>query len=245
MHRAYIALVIICIVAGCKSTSHVAKTEHASQAYIESKPSPADTSKPKQIIDLPVFIPIAQLQLQLYKLYFQPTDGKFYPCAGHSDCSELYKDLYVENPVLKVDGELVSIKLHVDGNANAIVFHPEVSGDILLTAKPVVKNDTLFFQNVKMEKSSQGFLLHIASSLFEKRIISKLQDNAWYSFRPTIDKYTQDFQKLMPLKWETSVLLVSLKKIYLNSVCTLEAPTEGILADFSAELTTEKATFGQ
>jgi hypothetical protein len=245
MLRGYIALVIICTVAGCKSNSHIAKTEQASQAYIESTPSPSDTSKPKQIIDLPVFIPIAQLQLQLYKLYFQPTDGKYYPCAGHSDCSDLYKDLYVENPILKVDGELISIKLHVDGNANALVFHPEVSGDIMLTAKPVVKNDTLFFQNVKMEKSSQGFLLHIASALFEKRIVSKLQDNAWYSFRPTIDKYTQDFQKQMPLKWESAVLLLSLKTIYLNSVCTLVAPNEGILADFSAELTTEKPSFGQ
>jgi hypothetical protein len=49
----------------------------------------------------------------------------------------------------------------------------------------------------------------------------------------------------MPLKWETSVLLLSLKKIYLNNVCTLAGPTEGILADFSAELTTEKANFGQ
>lgn len=233
-----ISLLLSIAISGCK-TQTVARQTQVNKIVME------DTVKPSQLVSLPVFIPVEQLQKQLYKLYFEPTYGKFYPCAGHDDCSDLYKDLYLENPMLNVKGDLISIHLHLSGNTKLLLLHPSVSGEITLTAKPVVSNDTLYFENVKMEKSSQSFLLKVASVLFEKKIIAKIQSSAWFSFRPCLDNYTKDFQKQLPLKNESTVLLLSLKRIYLKKVSTMQSPTEGILADFSAEICTEKPGYGQ
>jgi hypothetical protein len=241
MRNSLLGIIIVLLVWGCHSTKHAEKVA----LKAAEKAGAADTSKPSQVVNLPVFIPIEQLQKQLYTLYFEPNYGRFYPCDGKSDCSDLYKDLYVEKPMLKVRDDLIAITMHVDGNANALVFHPQVQGDITLTAKPIVKNDTLYFSNVKMEKGSQNFLLSVASVLFEKKIVNTIQQSAWYNFRPTLDTYTHDFQKQLPLKWESSVLLLNLRRIYLNNVVTLKEPNEGILANFSLELVSESPGFGQ
>jgi hypothetical protein len=226
--------------AACKTTNKVTQS-----ATSTTKISISSDSKAVQTIHLPVFVPVQQLQKQLYDNFFAANYGKYYPCEGRTDCSDLYKDLYIEDPILKIKGNSILLKLHLAGQVNALVFHPDVSGDIMFTGNPVIKSDTLFFQDIKMERSSQSFLLSVASKLFEKQIIKKIQANAWYSFRPTLDKYTTDFQKQMPIKWESSVLLLSLKKIYLNAVALQEVPNEGITADFTAELATEPNNYGQ
>lgn len=246
MRKVYFFIIILFLFVSCKTTKKSTQTSGVtSQKGVSASNSSIPDTKPVQIIHLPVFIPTEQLQKQLYDNFFAPTYGKYYPCEGRTDCSDLYKDLYLENPVLKVNGKEMSIKLHLAGHVNAIVFHPDISGDILLSGKPMIKDDTLFFKDIIMERSSQSLLLKLASTFFEKQIIKKIQENAWYSFRPTLDKYTSDFQKQMPVKWESSVLLLSLKKMYLNDVDMQQPPNEGIIADFSAELTTEKSGYGQ
>jgi hypothetical protein len=244
MNKVYFSLIILLLLTSCKSHKATQKTSSATPSTTNTT-SKSASNKEIQLIHLPVFIPTDQLQKQLYDNFFAPNYGKYYPCEGKSDCSDLYKDLYIENPVLKVKGEYMTIQLHLAGKAKVLVFHPDISGDITLTAKPMVRNDTLFFDKVTMEKSSQSFLLKVASTFFEKSITKKIQDNAWYSFRPTLDKYTAQYQKQMPLKWESSVLLLSLKKIYLNKVSMIQPPGDGIIADFSAELTTEDSSYGQ
>jgi Domain of unknown function (DUF4403) len=236
--------IVLCtiILAGCKNTHTVQKTAQADKVTAGVV---STSSKPVQEVHLPVFIPTAQLQKQLYDNFFAPTYGKYYPCQDRTDCSDLYKDVYIENPVLKVTGDVMTIQLHLAGQTKLLIFHPDVSGDILLSAKPIIRNDTLFFDKMTMQRSSQTLLLRVASKIFEKQIIKKMQENAWYAFRPTLDKYTTDFQKQMPFKWDTSVLLLSLKKISLNGVSIQQPPNEGIIADFSAEFCTEDSSYGQ
>jgi|GEM_PF-1301197 len=233
------------VLVSCKSAHQVQNTVTKGTSTNNAGTAATANTKPVQTVHLPVFIPTAQLQKQLYDNFFAPNHGKYYPCQGRADCSDLYKDLYVEDPVLKVDGDNMSIKLHLSGQTKVLIFHPDVSGDIMLSAKPIVRNDTLFFDKITMQRSSQTLLLRVASKFFEKQIIQTIEQNAWYSFRPTLDKYTSDFQKQLPLKWETSVLLLSLKKVYLNGVTLQQPPNDGIIADFSAELTTEDNTYGQ
>ncbi len=227
---------------GCRPAKEAARTGGGTA---KNATQPDTAHKPTQSVNLPVFIPITELQKQLYQLYFEPGYGKFYPCSGQNDCGNAYKDLYVENPMLGVQGNLLSIKLHLAGNMNALIFHPAVSGDITLTAEPLVSNDTLYFQKVQMQNSSQNFIFSIASALFEKQIVSRIQSKAFFSFRPALDKYTADFRKQTPLKWGNAALLLSLKKIYLRQVLVETAPNEGILADFSAILCTEPPAFGE
>jgi hypothetical protein len=241
MKRVYSIVLLVLIFAGCKTTKKLKQTE--TQPMTQAT-TPGE-QKPIQKINLPVFISTLELQKQLYDNFFAPTQGKYYPCAGKPDCDDLYKDLYVENPVIKIKGDQITIGLHLGGHVNALIFSPDVEADILLSSKPEVRNDTMYFRNVTMEKSSQSLLLRIASGLFEKQIISKIQDNAWYSFRPILDKYADDFRKQLPFKWESSVLLLSLNKIYLNGVTIQEQPNEGIIATFSVELATENSMYGQ
>ena len=236
-------LVLVCIAfAACKSTSPAQK-QPAVASNTKIAPIVKDTGKPRQIIELPVFIPILELQNQLYQNFFAPSYGKFYPCEGHDDCADAYKNLYLENPILKVSGSHIVIKMHLAGKADLLILSTDVSSDITLTALPTVKNDTLYFKDVKMDHASDNLMLKIASAFFEKRIVSTIQKNAWYAFRPKLDAMTADTKKHFPLKWGNICLLLDLGRINMKQVATSPAPSEGVIANFSAELTIEDASF--
>jgi hypothetical protein len=243
MKKILLLLLICYLFAACKSSSHTQKQETVTSSKTTQAPIVKDTGKPRQIVELPVFIPILELQNQLYQSFFAPNYGKFFPCDGHPDCDDSYKNLYLEQPVLKVDGSHIVIKMHLAGKADLVILSTDVSSDITLTALPSVKNDTLYFKDLTMDHSSNNILLKIASKLFEKRIISAIQKNAWYAFRPKLDAMTADTRKKFPLKWGNICLLLDLGKINMKQVSTSPAPNEGIMADFSAELTIEDATF--
>ncbi|MGP8217067.1 MAG: hypothetical protein ACLQQ4_15975 [Bacteroidia bacterium] len=238
LNRLGILLFIISVFTGCKSSKN---TQQSGQNKGVQVTLAGDTGKPKQIVKLPVFIPALELQNQLYQEFFAPNYGKYYPCRDN-DCDDAYKDLYVEEPFIHIQDSLISIKMHLAGVAH-LLFSFNVAGDIQLTARPVVKNDTLFFKNVKMQPSSQSLLLAITTSLFGKIIEEKIQEKSWYSFRTKLDATTGDIRKKFPLKWGNICLLLNLNKIYLNDVKTQEKPIEGIIADFDAELTVESGDF--
>ncbi len=237
-------LILACsgLQSGCRSAKPAGQSAARNAGVAKAA---ADTGKPCQTVELPVFIPVAELQKRLYDVYFAPGYGKFYPCSGQSDCSSLYKDIYVEEPNMNVQGGLIAVKMHLAGNLNALIFHPGVSGYITLTARPQVSGDTLYFQDVKMENISRNFLLGVASALFEKQIEARIRNKAWFSFRPVLDNYIKDFQKQTPVKWGAATLLLSLKTIDLQRVDVLGAPDNGIIAVFSAILCTEKPSYGK
>ena len=234
---AFIILALYVLV-GCKSTT-VVQQSNLSKGLMAVLGK--DSNKPVQVVNLPVFIPASELQSQLYQQYFAPNYGKYYPCQGQA-CDDSYKDLYVENPFIHIKDSLVTIKMHLGGMAHLLV-NIDVSGDITLTAKPEVHNDTLYFRHVTMKPSSQSLILAITTSLFGKVIEKNIQDKAWYSFRPKLDETKEDLRKKFPLKWGNICLLLDLKRIILNDVKTQEKPIEGIIADFAAQLTIESGDF--
>lgn len=228
---------------GCKSRKNTTKVS------VKDQPKPTIVSapggKPIQKIDLPVFIPIAELQKQIYRVLFAPGFGKYYPCSGQPNCDKRFKDLYLEEPIVNINGNFISIKMHLAGVAHILFLSPGISTDITLTAIPEVQNDTLYFRHVKLEQSSGDILLNLTSSLFEKKIEQKVQQNAWYSFRPALDSITTQAKKQFPIKFGGSVLLLNLTKIYLKKVSIESYPDQGILADFSADLEEEDSSFAR
>ncbi len=239
MKRLVILFFVVYALSGCKSTHNLQQSGQNNNGVQVTLAG--DTIKPKQIIKLPVFIPALELQNQLYQQYFAPNYGKYYPCQN-SDCDDAYKDLYVESPFIHIKDSMVTIKMHLAGVAHVLLSFT-VSGDIMLTAQPVVKNDTLYFKNVTMVPSSQNTLLAITTSLFGQKIVDKIQEKAWYSFRPKLDATAADMRKKFPLKWGNICLLLNLNRIYLNTVSTQLKPVEGIIANFAAELTIESGDF--
>ena len=227
---------------GCKSHEKTTKvTVKDEPKVIVANP----TGKPIQKIDLPVFIPILELQNQINKILFAPGYGKYYVCTGQPDCDKRFKDLYLENPLLSVNGDLISIRMHLSGTAHFLFLSPGISEDITLTAVPEVNNDTLYFRHVKLEQSSGDLLLNLTSAFFEKEIEQKIQQNAWYSFRPSLDAITAQTKKQFPLKYGGAVLLLNLNKIYLKKVSIESSPDQGIMADFSADLEEEDSSFAR
>ena len=235
-------LSVVFVLAACKSHKQVQSQPTPAPSTGAYAPVVIDTGKPFQLVQLPVFIPILELQNQVFQTFFAPGYGKYYPCQGQ-DCDDSYKNLYLENPMLRVDGDNIVIRMHLAGKASLLFLSPDVSGDITLTAVPAVKHDTLYFQNVAMDHSSDNLLTKIASAIFEKRIVTKIQDNAWYAFRPKLDAMTTDAKKRFPLKWGNICLMLNLAVVNLNAVHTSLPPSEGILADFTAKLTIESADF--
>jgi hypothetical protein len=238
-----ILLVVSSLLFGCKSHKGVVKTTPK-----PGTPAPVATiipAKPVQKIDLPVFIPVLELQNQIYQLLFAPTYGKYYICTGQPDCDKRFRDLYLENPIIGVTGNLISIKMHVAGNAHLLFLSPGISADITVTAIPEVQNDTLYFRNVKMEQSSGDLLLNLTSSLFKSTIEQKIQQSAWYSFRPSLDAITTQAKKQFPIKYGGAALLLNLNKIYLTKVNVQAIPDQGIMADFSADLEIEDSSFSR
>jgi hypothetical protein len=203
------------------------------------------SGKPIQKIDLPVFIPILELQKQIIQILFDPGHGKYYVCNGQTNCDKKFKDLYLENPILSVDGDLISIRMHLAGNTHFLFLSPGISEDITITAVPEVQNDTLYFRHVKLEQSSGDLLLSLTSALFEKDIEEKIQENAWYSFRPSLDAITNQAKKQFPVKYGGAVLLLNLSKISLKKVSIESSPDQGIMAEFSADLEEEDSSFAR
>jgi hypothetical protein len=237
----FLALVLL---SGCKSHKNISKVS----VKEESKPTivTADNStRPIQKIDLPVFIPILELQNQINQILFAPGYGKYYVCSGQTDCDKRFKDLYLENPIITVTGNLLSIKMHLAGNAHILFLSPGISTDVTVTAVPEVQNDTLYFRHVKMEQSSGDLLLNLTSALFESTIEEKIQKNAWYSFRPSLDAIANQAKKQFPIKYGGAALLLNLNKIYLKKVSIQSLPDQGIMADFSADLETEDSSFAR
>lgn len=227
---------------GCKSHKDLTKVS------MKDSPKPVvvnPSAKPIQKIDLPVFIPILELQKQIIQILFDPGHGKYYVCNGQADCDKRFKDLYLENPILSVSGDLISIRMHLAGNAHFLFLSPGISEDITITAVPEVQNDTLYFRHVKLEQSSGDLLLNLTSALFEKDIEQKIQENAWYSFRPSLDAITNQAKKQFPVKYGGSVLLLNLNKISLKKVSIESSPDQGIMAEFSADMEEEDSSFAR
>jgi hypothetical protein len=227
---------------GCKSHKDLTKVS------MKDAPKPVvvnPSGKPVQKIDLPVFIPILELQKQIIQILFDPGHGKYYVCNGQTNCDKRFKDLYLENPILSVDGDLISIRMHLAGNTHILFLSPGVSEDITITAVPEVQNDTLYFRHVKLEQSSGDLLLNLTSALFEKDIEEKIQENAWYSFRPSLDAITNQAKKQFPVKYGGAVLLLNLNKISLKKVSIESSPDQGIMAEFSADLEEEDSSFAR
>jgi hypothetical protein len=135
--------------------------------------------------------------------------------------------------------------MHLAGNAHFLFLSPGISEDITLTASPEVTNDTLYFKHVKVEQSSGDILLNLTSALFEKNIEEKIQQNAWYSFRPSLDAITNQAKKQFPMKYGGAVLLLNLTQISLKKVSIESAPDQGIIAEFSADLEEEDSSFAR
>jgi len=243
MKKGLILLSILSVLSyGCKSHKNVTKEAEKS---ISAEASPGAPLKPVQKIDLPVFIPILELQNQIYQILFAPGYGKYYVCATQPNCDKRFKDLYLENPMFTVTGNLISIRMHLAGNAHLAIFSPGISEDITVTAVPEVMNDTLFFRHVKLSQSSGSLLLTLTSALFERTIEQKIQQNAWYSFRPQLDAITAQAKKQFPVKWSGAYLLLNLNKIYLKKISVQSTPDQGIMADFSADLEIEDSSFAR
>jgi hypothetical protein len=238
-------LFVICsLLYGCKSHENTTKVQVQNGTPAISV-SPSIPGKPIQKIDLPVFIPILELQNQLNQTLFAAGYGKYYVCTGQPNCDKRFKDLYLENPILSVNGDLISIRVHLAGVAHFLFLNPGISEDITLTTSPEVKNDTLYFRHVKLEQSSGDILINLTSALFEKTIEQKIQQNAWYSFSPSLDAITNQAKKQFPVKYGGSVLLLNLIKIHLKTVSIESSPDQGILADFSADLEEEDSSFAR
>lgn len=233
-------LCVVYVFVGCKSHKGVTGSQQLANNGVPQVV--LGDGKPVQTVNLPIFIPAIELQNQLYQSFFAKNDGRYYPCSTSDDCSDGYKDLYVENPVIHIKDSLVAIKMHLGGVAHMLLDF-NVSGDMMLTATALVKNDTLYFRNVTMQPSSQNLVTSIATGLFGKKITRKIQEKAWYSFRPKLDSTTADLQKKFPLKWGNICLLLNIKKIFLNKVITQTKPVEGIVANFTADLTIETGDF--
>lgn len=239
MKRIIVFLFVFYAFYSCKSVKNSEKTGTAQKGGYTLA---TDTSKPTEIIILPVFIPAIELQNQLYQQFFAPNYGKYYPCREGQDCDDSYKDLYVESPFIHIKDSMITINMHLAGTAH-LLFNFAVSGDITLTSKPEVRNDTLYFRNVTMQPASQSIIMAITTSLFGKQIEKKIQDKAWYPFRAKLDQTTEDIRKKLPLKWGNICLLLNLNKIYLFDVKTQVSPVEGIIADFAAQMTIESSYF--
>ncbi len=249
MKRCFLfAFIVFLTFCGCKSHKSTVKTppKPAPQpsASVVTPYAPPST-KPIQSINLPIFIPVMELQTQIYQVLFAPGYGKYYPCASSQDCDRKYKDLYLENPIVSVKDKQISIKLHLAGNTHVFIFNPGISDDITLTATPFVQNDTLYFKNVTMEQSSGDLLLNLSAALFKDKIEQKLQQNAWYAFGPSLDAITNQAKKQFPVKWGGAVLLLNLSKVHLNNVTVQAAPDQGIMANFSADLEVEDSSFAR
>jgi hypothetical protein len=230
------------LVYGCKSHKNSTKVSVKDGATLITSANP---SKPIEKIDLPVFIPVLELQNQINQTLFAPTYGKYYICTGQPDCDKKFKDLYLENPIVSIAGNLVSIKMHLAGNTHILFLSPGISTDITVTAVPEVQNDTLYFRHVKLEQSSGDLLLNLTSALFEKAIEEKIQQNAWFSFRPSLDAIANQAKKQFPVKYGGAVLLLNLTKIYLKKVSIESSPDQGIMALFSADLEVEDSSFAR
>lgn len=237
-------LIISCLLPGCKSRENTTKVPVKGQSLTASL-TPSASGKPIQKIDLPVFIPILELQNRVNIELFDPGYGKYYICTGQPDCDKRFKDLYLEKPILSVTGDGISIRMHLAGIAHFLFLSPTVSEDITLTASPEVRNDTLYFKHVKVEQSSGDLLLNLTSALFEKTIEQKIQQNAWYSFRPSLDAITNQARKQLPVKYGGAVLLLNITNIYLKKVSIESAPDQGIIADFMADLEEEDSSFAR
>jgi len=222
-----------CLFYGCKSHKNITKSVVSTNG-----------SKPIQTIDLPIFIPDSVLQNQLYHTLFAPGNGKYYPC-NQPNCDPKFKDIYLENPVIGVSGNLVTIKVHVAGITHVLFVNAGISDDIILTAKPEIQNDTLYFKDVELEHSSQSILLNLTSRLFKNTIQQKIQQYARYSFRQALDGVATEVEKKFPIKYGGAVLLLNLKKIELKSVNVQSNPEQGITVDFSADLETEDSSFAR
>lgn len=233
-------IAVICLLYGCKSHKNTIKV-----SVKDNSISSTASSKPIEKIDLPVFIPILELQNQINQILFAPGYGKYFVCSGQPDCDKKFKDLYLENPILGVTGNLISIKMHLAGNTHILFLSPGISTDITVTAVPEVQNDTLYFRHVKVEQSSDDLLLNLTSAIFEKDIEQKIQQNAWYSFRPSLDAIANQAKKQLPVKYGGAVLLLNLNKIYLKNVSIQSLPDQGILANFSADLEIEDSSFAR
>lgn len=243
-HKILKLFIIGSLLYGCKSHENTTKVP-VQNGTPPISVSPSIPGKPIQKIDLPVFIPILELQNQINLMLFAPGYGKYYICTGQPDCDKRFKDLYLEKPILSVTGDLISIRVHLAGTAHFLFLSPGISEDITLTASPEVKNDTLYFKHVKLEQSSNDLLLNLTSALFEKAIEQKIQQNAWYSFRPSLDAITNQAKKQFPFKYGGAVLLLNLTKIYLKTVSIESSPNQGIMVNFSADLEEEDSSFAR
>jgi hypothetical protein len=226
-------LIISLIIGGCKSHSNITKSVVSSSG-----------TKTIQTINLPVFIPDTVLQREFYNALFLAGGGKYYPCK-QPGCDPKFKDLYLENPRISINGNLISIKVHIAGNSHVIFLNPGISADITLTARPQVQNDTLYFRDVKLEQSSKSLLLNLTSALFKNTLEQKIQQVAAISFRPELDAITRQVKKQFPINYAGAYLLLDLKTIHLVSVSVQQSPNEGIFIDISADMETEDSSFGK
>ena len=167
----------------------------------------------------------------------------FYPCPDRSECGKYASGIYLENPVLSVNGSFITLKVHLTGHANFFLFRPGITGNIYLTGTPVVENDTLFLKNISLEVQSQNLILKYVASSFAEKLVAAIQEKAFFPLKPKVDELTTELKKQFPIKWGSACLLLDIEKIKLKQVYPKSSPKEGIVADFGISIKIEDETF--
>jgi hypothetical protein len=189
-------------------------------------------------VPLPVFIPLSEIQKKLYAELFT-TNGRFYPCPDKSDCGKYASEIYLEDPQLSVNGAFITLKVHLTGHGSFLLFRPGITGNIFLTATPVIENGDLKLKDMTLEVQSNNMILKYITSKFRDKLVDALKEHSSFPLQSKIDEVTEELKKQFPIKWGSACLLLDIEKIKLKQIYPKQNPTPGIIADFGISIKIE------
>ena len=96
-------------------------------------------------------VPTADVLALVQQLVYTDS-GRAYPCRNNPACSSWGQDLALSAPTLTVEGARLVATTHVTGTyAISQFFEPEVSGDLYISAIPVVAGNMIRLTDTKIE----------------------------------------------------------------------------------------------
>ena len=193
------------------------------------------------LLPLPVFLSTDDMSAALDSVVF--TDQhRLYPCAKVDCGTDRLRDVYLEMPRVSTDGGAVVLDMRLAGSYQiALSFGGSVSGNIRVTATPVVEHDTLRFEGPRIDVATQNVIVKWRSGKFEQMLLDRIR-KARIDLTPQLQAAVAKAQEHLSMASGGACLLVAPKEAHVRSVQVVTTAPQGILANFGVELSEAAAS---
>lgn len=167
-------------------------------------------------------VPTADV-LALVRQFAFTDSGRAYPCRDNPACSAWGQNLILTSPTLGVDGPRLTASMHVTGTypINQF-FEPQVAGDVVISAIPVVRNNVVYLTATHIEPGPGDMTFRGFIGVVHTRMEQMLEERASFDLAQYLAAASRDPR--FPPPRLPDVTNVDVTQIDVRSVATQVSP---------------------